>query len=388
MIWRPLLVPRFDIAAQPLSPPAELPRGHIPALDAVRGLAIVVVTLYRFGGGGEWPARAIDHSALIGLGQRGVDLFFVLSGFLITGILFDAKGREGYFRNFYVRRALRIFPLYYGALAALLIALPAVAPYTAAAFRPAIDQQAWLWLYGANVLQAIRGAWCLGPLNHFWSLAIEEHFYLLWPAVIYGTSRQTAMRLCGLLFLSSIAARAAWLAAGGNDVAADVLTPLRMDGLVLGGWIALAARSPGGLGRLSTWAKRTLPLLLPMALLADLTGRRLLGLPEAAWAGACGALLILVVAASGHSPLASIGSSRVLQFFGKYSYAMYVFQLPLVYLLAPLVTAGGLANRLGSPHLGQAAYAAILFAITTLAALASWNLFEKRLLELKHRFGG
>jgi peptidoglycan/LPS O-acetylase OafA/YrhL len=388
MIWRPLLVPRFDIAARPPAPPAELPRGHIPALDAIRGLAIVIVTLYRFGGGGEGPARAIEHSALIDLGQRGVDLFFVLSGFLITGILFDAKGREHYFRNFYVRRALRIFPLYYGALAGALFMLPALATHTAADFQPAIDDQAWLWLYGANVLQAIRGAWCLGPLNHFWSLAIEEHFYLLWPTVIYCTSRQTAMRLCGLLFISSVAARAAWLVAGGNDVAAEALTPLRMDGLVLGGWIALAARSPGGLGRLAALAKPALCLLLPVALLADLTGRRMLGLPDAAWAGACGALLILVVAATRQSPLAHIGSSGVLQFFGKYSYAMYVFQLPLIYLVAPLFTADALANSLGNPLLGQAAYAAILFAITTLAALASWQLFEKRLLELKHRFGG
>src|SRR5437868_8736130 len=112
MVWRRSLAPPFGLleAWQPAT--TDLPRGHIPALDAIRGLAIVVVTLYRFGGGGEGPASALDHHPwLIALGQRGVDLFFVLSGFLITGILFDAKGKEHYFRNFYVRRALRIFPL-------------------------------------------------------------------------------------------------------------------------------------------------------------------------------------------------------------------------------------------------------------------------------------
>src|SRR5262245_23583086 len=124
MVWRPFLAPRFDLAATPEPAPSELPRGHIPALDAIRGLAIVVVTLYRFGGGGYGPARAIDHSSFVELGQHGVDLFFVLSGFLITGILFDAKGKEYYFRNFYVRRSLRIFPLYYGALAAAIFVLP------------------------------------------------------------------------------------------------------------------------------------------------------------------------------------------------------------------------------------------------------------------------
>src|SRR5689334_19413184 len=79
----------------------ELPRGHIPALDAIRGLAILAVTLFRFGGGTEGPGQAIDVRGLDYLGTRGVDLFFVLSGFLITGILVDAKGQSHYFRNFY-----------------------------------------------------------------------------------------------------------------------------------------------------------------------------------------------------------------------------------------------------------------------------------------------
>src|SRR5262245_61551060 len=124
MVWRPVLVPRIDLAAERQLAPAELPRGHIPALDAIRGLAVVVVTVARFGGGGEGAASAADHPWVIGLGQRGVDLFFVLSGFLITGILFDAKGNEHYFRNFYVRRALRIFPLYYASLVVAVFVVP------------------------------------------------------------------------------------------------------------------------------------------------------------------------------------------------------------------------------------------------------------------------
>src|SRR5947207_1280339 len=139
MVWRPFIAPRFDLATSGECAPAELPRGHIPALDAIRGLAIVAVTLYRFGGGGEGPASALDHPWLIGLGQRGVDLFFVLSGFLITGILFDAKGKENYFRNFYVRRALRIFPLYYAALVAAVMILPWLTSIYASAFRPAVE---------------------------------------------------------------------------------------------------------------------------------------------------------------------------------------------------------------------------------------------------------
>jgi peptidoglycan/LPS O-acetylase OafA/YrhL len=384
MLRRFLRLPQWPVAEQPLAAPLELPRGHIPALDAIRGLAIVLVTLYRFGGGSDGVARAVESPWLIALGARGVDLFFVLSGFLITGILFDAKGKEGYFRNFYMRRALRIFPLYYGALVLILI----VAPLLAGRMPAPLSEQAWLWLYGSNVLQSIRGEWCLGPLNHFWSLAVEEHFYFVWPLVIYLCSRKTAMRVCGGVIAASVVARAAWLLAGGNDVAAEVFTPLRMDGLVLGGWLALAARSPGGLGWLTKFARPTFVLSGLAALATFAIGKRLLGLPDLAWAAFCGSFLVLIVAAAKNSWLARCCNSSALQFFGKYSYAMYVFQLPLITALAWLVTAPGLADWFDNPWLGQCAYCAIMFAITTLLALASWHCFEKHALALKHRFGG
>jgi len=347
-----------------------------------------LVTLYRFGGGGDGLASAVGHTWLVDLGSRGVDLFFVLSGFLITGILFDAKGKEHYFRNFYVRRSLRIFPLYYAALAVTLLVLPSLSLTMAESFRPAIDAQAWLWLYGANVWQSLTGEWGLGPLNHFWSLAIEEHFYVLWPAVIYFTSRRTAMQICGGLFLGSIVTRAVWLASGGNNVAAEVLTLLRMDGLVLGSWLALAARGTDGLQWLVGWARPALVVFGLAALAADVTGRRLFGLPYAAWACTCGALLVLVVAAARTSRLGRLGNSQALRFFGKYSYAMYVFQLPLVYVLAPVMTASGVAACLGSAWFGQAVYCGLMFGLTAGAALLSWHLFEKHWLELKQRFGG
>ncbi len=386
MVFRPFIAPRFDLSATLREEPLELPRGHVPALDAIRGLAIVLVTLYRFGGGGYGAANAIGHSWLLDLGSRGVDLFFVLSGFLITGILFEAKEKEHYFRNFYMRRSLRIFPLYYLALAVTLFVLPLVSRSLAESFQPAVEQQTWLWMYGANVLQSLRGEWCLGPLNHFWSLAIEEHFYLLWPAVIYFSSRVGAMRACAVVFGASVLARMTWLVTGGNDVAAEVFTLLRMDGLALGGWLALAARGPNGLG----WLKRRVPLvLIPCGLFAlamAVLEKRLLGLPEAAWACTCGALLVLVVAAGRESLLGRFGNSRMLQFFGKYSYGMYVFQLPLIYLVAPLMTAGGVASVLGSAGAGQVVYCAVMFTVTTGGALASWSLFEKRLLEFKRYF--
>jgi peptidoglycan/LPS O-acetylase OafA/YrhL len=375
---------------RPAPAESELPnlKGHVPALDAIRGLAIVLVTLYRFGGGDHGPGRAVNADWLVEPGSRGVDLFFVLSGFLITGILFDAKGKAHYFRNFYVRRSLRIFPLYYGVLAATVFVLPLLLPSATAVFQPAIDYQAWLWLYGANVFQSWNNGWCLGPFNHFWSLAVEEHFYLLWPLLIFCTSRQTAMRVCLGLIAASTLGRIVWLQCGGNAVAIEVLTPLRMDGLALGSWIALAARSEHGLAWLVRWA-RPAAIASGLAVLGLwLADKRLVGVPFTLWSCLCGSMLVLTVAAPRGTWLGRLGNSRVLRFFGKYSYAMYVFQNPLIPLMAGIVTAPGLAALVGNAWLGQAVYCALMFALTTLAALASWQCFEKHWLALKERFGG
>ena len=160
--------------------------GHLPVLDGIRGLAILLVTAYRFDIGpeyGQLPGSLVFQ--ILRHGDMGVDLFFVLSGFLITGILFDARGRKHYFRNFYARRALRIFPLYYGFLFVTLVAPPALCGPEYDLFPEAESNQAWLWLYGANLLVAVRDSWCLGSFDHFWSLSVEEHFYFLWPLVIF-----------------------------------------------------------------------------------------------------------------------------------------------------------------------------------------------------------
>src|SRR6185295_16426951 len=198
-------------------------KGHVPALDAIRGLAILLVTGYRFWSPPAEEAANDWLTSLFSLGLRGVDLFFVLSGFLITSILLDAKQKPHYFRNFYMRRTLRIFPLYYAVLAVTFVLLPLAGWSTTRLFPEAHANQGWLWFYGANVLQSLRGEWCLGGFNHFWSLAVEEHFYLVWPLVIYCCSRRTAMIACGGIIGAAVVARVGWLVCGGNVVAAETL---------------------------------------------------------------------------------------------------------------------------------------------------------------------
>jgi peptidoglycan/LPS O-acetylase OafA/YrhL len=361
---------------------------HVPALDGIRGLAILMVTAYRFNIGPNYdklPGRLLFQA--LHRGDVGVDLFFVLSGFLITGILVDAKGQDHYFRNFYARRALRIFPLYYGFLLVTLIALPKLLGPSWVLFPEAEANQAWLWLYGANFLMGIRDQWCLGSFEHFWSLSVEEHFYFLWPLVIFWCSRRRAMSVALCVVAFSVVGRIVWIRMGGTPVAVETFTFFRMDGLGIGAFLALWARGARGITPLKSWAVVALGLCGGILLaVAALGNRRYLGIPWAVTAGFFGALLVLAVVAEPGTAWGRIWRSRFLGFFGKYSYAMYVFQLPLIAVMAPVVTAEGLCARLGSNFFGRLAYMAIMMATTTLAAVLSWHCYEKHFLRLKAFF--
>jgi peptidoglycan/LPS O-acetylase OafA/YrhL len=143
--------------------PSEPVRGaHIPALDAVRGIAILLVTAFRFTLAAGDPPAPHPVYRVLALGEHGVDLCFVLSGFLITGILYDAKGEPHYFRNFYMCRTLRILPLYYGVLFLAFVVLPLAPSPAGTLFREVKPDQAWLWLYSTKFLQAWRGSGCWG----------------------------------------------------------------------------------------------------------------------------------------------------------------------------------------------------------------------------------
>jgi peptidoglycan/LPS O-acetylase OafA/YrhL len=374
-------------SAVPSVAPRSIFSGRIPALDGIRGLAILAVTAYRFSIGpddnrlpGKLLFKALHH------GDLGVDLFFVLSGFLITGILFDAKGEDHYFRNFYARRALRIFPLYYGFLFVTLVALPLFGNRFDL-FPEAKANQAWLWLYGANILMTIRDQWCLGSFTHFWSLSVEEHFYLIWPLIIFFSSRRIAMVASLFAIAISVVGRIVWIRLGGGEVAVETFTLFYLDGLAIGSLIALAVRGPRGIKPLIRWAFVAAILsgatMLGIGLLPN---ERLLDLPTLVIAIFFGSLLVLAVASRTSTLWGIFWRSKVLSFFGKYSYAMYVFQLPLIRILDPVFSAEGLCLRLGSIFYGRILYILVMMAITTALAYLSWHLYEKHFLRLKVYF--
>ncbi|HTU26818.1 MAG TPA: acyltransferase [Pirellulales bacterium] len=376
--------------ARPARPQSSgLPK-HIPALDGIRGLAILLVTAYRFNLG----PTDVDYGFVgrilfkaLTMGSLGVDLFFVLSGFLITGILFDAKGSSHFFRDFYVRRALRIYPLYYGVLILAFVVLPLAFGARYSLFPEARADQASLWLYVANFLMGIRNEWCLGSFRHFWSLCVEEHFYLLWPLVIFFCSRRQALVACLLTIICATVGRMAWIACDGPKVAVEAFTCFQCDGLALGAFLALVARGSDGIRRYIPWAIVGMVLTgITLGFIYAQPNHQAWGFPITLRAGFFGGLLLLAVSARSTTLLGKVWGSGFLRFFGKYSYAMYVFQLPLIEILASYLTPEGLIEQTGSAFLGRMAYMVAMFAITTALSVISFHLFEKHFLALKNKF--
>ena len=359
------------------------PETHCLALDGIRGFAILIVTLYRL-------CKELDPSShpLVGLvcrisplGGRGVDLFFVLSGFLITGILIGSKGKPNYFRNFIARRSLRIFPLYFLSLAIGLWVIPK--SLGGHLFERARMEQAYLWTYTSNIRLSWLNEWCFGPFDHFWSLAVEEHFYFVWPAIVFILSTKRLGWFCALTVIAVAIARSVAETFQSLDVAVDVLTVFRIDALCLGALLAVVMKSSDHHDRIRRGAVIAAILLLPTLIVVVLIGSRMFGLPALLCRMLFMAGIAFILLSPRTSILPRVFEGGVLRFLGKYSYGMYVVQLPLV----TLVPAASLSNLLPSnPIAFSIIYVAGMFGCITLTALISFHLFESHFLKLKKWF--
>jgi peptidoglycan/LPS O-acetylase OafA/YrhL len=368
---------------------------HIAELDGLRGLAILLVTIYRFGRDiptDHWLGKFLHATFLFG--DRGVDLFFVLSGFLITGILMDGFGQPHFLRNFFARRTLRIFPLYFLALTLFLIVIPSWSG-SQQPFPNASANQFFLWTYLTNIYISWHDLWCFDSLDHFWSLAVEEHFYLVWPLLIclLGNRKIAVAAFIGAIVCAG--SRIIFAGLSSNGVAPDAMSFFRFDGLLLGGCIAALARTPSGIGRLRAFASLSFLPLLGACLLIGLLASRFLTIPHSLWAVFWSTTLVTLLTAPKHTAAAKLFRCGFLKFLGRYSYSMYIFQSPLIPLVAPLLTAAGLASwfhgvlGLSTPLAnvtGQLVYITIMFGLLVLIALTTWHLLEKHCLRLKHWF--
>jgi peptidoglycan/LPS O-acetylase OafA/YrhL/CubicO group peptidase (beta-lactamase class C family) len=356
------------------------PRAHFKTLDGLRGLAILLVLLIHF-------FKFIP-------GWLGVDLFFVLSGFLITGILIDSKNTANYYPNFIIRRVLRIFPLYFLFLFLFFIGIPLIAGKTFINHNQYyFDNQWWFWTYLQNWLFVVNEGYENNRiLAHFWSLAIEEQFYLVWPLFVWLLSSKQLLKFSIFITILSIITRIAYFVYGYSWLATDT-TITRLDTLCLGAVIAILIREHNP----RLWLEKYSRLIFKISFLVVLlllvldhswfrpegTIMRTIGLTIVAIMFA--SLLIISLSDNPKSFATRFFSSKILGFFGKYSYSMYVFHFPLLFFFVPQTR--NLINRLEGSGITSFFIAGILgIMLTVLISLLTWRIIEKPILGLKKYF--
>jgi len=389
--------------AEPASEAVAEPT-HLPALDGVRGIAILLIILFHaetmwLAVFWRFPSLWIDGAVMrmANSGWIGVDLFFVLSGFLITRILINAREGAGYFRSFYARRFLRIFPLYYGALFFLIVILPSLP-----GFRGNQDlallrhHQAEYWSYAFNVTFSLHPFAERGDYMsfHFWSLAVEEQFYLVWPLVVLVLGRRRLGAFCLLCIAAAPLIR--YMLLHGlvpethGPFAAYLLMPARMDTLALGGLIAVLALNPDMLRRASRWA---LPVGAASAAIVAVfyfqegglwaynRGVQVFGYSAVALTFA--AIVAMIVGGPAGFLQAAFGH-RVLRFFGKYSYGLYVVHPQIMHWTMQLARDHDAIRTVGGSYLPFLfGFTMVTGGLSVAVAWLSWHLYEKQFLKLK-----
>jgi len=366
---------------------------HLPALDGLRGLAILLVLLFHTFARPEvqhanWIIKSFNQVSLFG--WTGVDLFFVLSGFLITRILLDAKTSTNFFKVFYMRRILRIFPLYYLSLIGVFLIWPLLKLHTGSisgndAGHVGLTVQLWYWLNLVNWPTAIHPM--LVPLlSHYWTLSIEEQFYAVWPAVVYFLSekRLALLSIAGIVSVFILRNLPIVQAFGAtHDNFLYRLTPFRMDTLLFGGLLAILFKHVDR-SKLLRWAVPifvvTLALLLWKAQPSPAEG----AITFTGLAVLYSSLLTICITSK---TAGALFRTRLLRGMGKYSYSVYLIH-PSVLFFMDLLVIRPLQKHLlpGHPYGAQLIFTLLNICVCFGIARITWVLIESPILRLKRHF--
>jgi peptidoglycan/LPS O-acetylase OafA/YrhL len=362
---------------------------RIPELDGLRGIAVSMVLVWHFLGVmlapelGYW-AKALRHVLIFG--RTGVDLFFVLSGFLIIGILVDQRQSSSLFSTFYARRSLRILPPY------LMLFLAFWITVIVGVQNSVFGNQIPFWshlTFTQNWIMALQNSYGPGGFSVTWSVAIEEQFYLLFPLIIILTPpRRLHFTLIALAVISASVRMLVYLLDPHNSFSPYVLTPCRLDALCAGGLIALLWRNDSCIRKLKSSrrmvTKRLLffasgILFLLLAIVRDIDWHMYV------WGHTYLTLLyglaLLVVLLSVDEQYSVGLRNRLLRGMGRLSYGLYLFH-PLI-LGSVFLVAGRPA---GIASLFDALLALFAFATTIFICWVSYRFIEAPCIRLGARF--
>jgi peptidoglycan/LPS O-acetylase OafA/YrhL len=361
--------------------------GHIYALDGLRGFAVLLVFAYHLFGGIIVPNSLLTTvlDRIVRSGWIGVDLFFVLSGFLISTILLDARNAHNYYKVFYIRRGLRIFPLYYLVLGGALLLEPGHYPWTA---------QIFYWLNLSNLPTAFYPM-LIGYLAHFWSLGIEEQFYMVWPTVVRRITPKALAYLClgviGGLFLIRLLPVWIRLSYRYPDLLYR-LTPFRIDTLCGGALLAVMVKYRRKLMEENRVLLRV-AFLGAFALFlfcgVSYTDHRVIRLGYTCLVISFTSLVALALFPGGW--ISRIFSNGFLRQMGKYSYSFYLFHPFVVNFFATNRSYIQRGMHPTGPYLMSVSMATLLacpvefIVILALSAL-TWRIFEGPILKYKKHF--
>ncbi|HTH54060.1 MAG TPA: acyltransferase [Edaphobacter sp.] len=366
---------------------------RLPALDGIRALAITLVFFEHYGGGshGGFILRVLGEARK--RGWVGVDLFFVLSGFLITGILYDTRNDSHFFKRFYARRSVRIFPIFYLLAIILLVITP-------------IFQYQWHWLhltflvylgnffanYDFSLYDIVSRNHPTARLfiGHLWSLCVEEQFYLIWPLAVWAIrDRIRLIWTAAGLSLVALALRCVMCMHFSPELSEQWIMrtlPFRMDSLLFGGILALLLRGPAAdrYQRMS----RSVFLAASAGVLAIFA---LSPAYDSPWLLTIGLTLIAAASAGLIGATVKTGSfefrffsPKPLLTLGKYSYGFYVYHL--LYRWAWIQFLVFLGKKTHSIALAGIIELTSVFVVTFIVSKLSYDLFEVRFLRYKKKF--
>lgn len=364
-------------------------------LDGLRAIAVMLVIVVHAnlavpGATGRDDLNLLS-SKILGAGWIGVDLFFVLSGFLITDILLKTKGFQNYFQIFYARRALRIFPLYY----LFLVAAVAAGNFFHAQFFTLTKLTALsLFTYTYNFKAAFANA--APHYHHFWSLAVEEHFYLIWPLLVFLLDAKRLRKLCFIGIIGSLILRIAIVESNLRLQTAYLISPCRIDTLLWGALLALDYRDQGWSVRRmqKTFAMAAAGLILTVCLqghffdfIDHAHGGGSATLTDSKWVltlgiASLGPFFAAIVSAAANGSLPAL-EAKWLRAIGRYSYGIYVLHLLCLHIAIRFLR--GFSLLKGGP-MGSLLIGAVTLLLSFILAGISFRYLETPFLKLKDRF--